>query len=195
MHVRMSSIRESRFKYASRIRVSLVRTWRRTVSASTLATQIKTSKAPKPMVSSRPVRASKCSGERHVSLVYRTCGASKYRPQGIVRRAAMRSHSNVRFRPSRKAMDWKGPAIGNARRNSEQKGKTTMKSSVLAGIGMLGVILLNAGCHKAVPVAAKPAAPVQAPVQASPAPAPVQTPPARLPPSPSPPRPSSAPPK
>ncbi len=44
-----------------------------------------------------------------------------------------------------------------------------MKFAVFAGVGM--VVLMSAGCHKAVPVAAKPAAPAPVPVQASPAPA------------------------
>jgi len=47
-----------------------------------------------------------------------------------------------------------------------------MKSAVLAGMGLIGVVLLNAGCHKAVPVAAKPAAPVPAPIETASAPAP-----------------------
>ena len=38
-----------------------------------------------------------------------------------------------------------------------------MKSTVLMGMGILGLILASAGCHKAAPVAAaKPAAPVPA---------------------------------
>jgi len=49
-----------------------------------------------------------------------------------------------------------------------------MKSGVWAGAAMLGFALLSAGCHKAVPVAAKPAAPAPVPVQANPAPAPAQ---------------------
>ena len=54
-----------------------------------------------------------------------------------------------------------------------------MKSATYAGVGMLaGVgligVLLSAGCHKAVPVAAKPAPPAPAPVQASAPPASTQ---------------------
>jgi peptidoglycan-associated lipoprotein len=50
-----------------------------------------------------------------------------------------------------------------------------MKSTVLMGMGILGLILASAGCHKAAPVAAaKPAAPVPAPAQATPAPAPAR---------------------
>lgn len=45
-----------------------------------------------------------------------------------------------------------------------------MKFGILAGVGMMGVLLLNASCHKAAPVAARPAAPAAAPVEAIPAP-------------------------
>lgn len=45
-----------------------------------------------------------------------------------------------------------------------------MKFAIL-GIGIAGMVV-SVGCHKAVPVAAKPAAPVAVPVPAAPAPAP-----------------------
>ncbi|HEV2199393.1 MAG TPA: OmpA family protein [Bryobacteraceae bacterium] len=45
-----------------------------------------------------------------------------------------------------------------------------MKFAIL-GIGIAGIVV-SVGCHKAVPVAAKPAAPVATPVPATPAPAP-----------------------
>jgi peptidoglycan-associated lipoprotein len=48
-----------------------------------------------------------------------------------------------------------------------------MKLALFAGIGMAGIVL-SVGCHKAVPVAAKPAATPPAPVQASTAPAPTR---------------------
>src|SRR5258708_7833358 len=89
MDVRISSIQESRRRYASRMRVSLVRTCRNTASASTLAMQIKTSRAKKPNVSKRrSLRNALVSGTR--SLVYRTLGRAKYRPEGIARSNAMR---------------------------------------------------------------------------------------------------------
>lgn len=47
-----------------------------------------------------------------------------------------------------------------------------MKFAIL-GIGMAGIVL-SVGCHKAAPVAAKPAAPVPVPVAATPAPAPAR---------------------
>src|ERR1700690_1474041 len=48
-----------------------------------------------------------------------------------------------------------------------------MTRTIWTGIGILGLVCLSAGCHKAAPVAAaKPAAPASAPVQPTPAPAP-----------------------
>ena len=55
-----------------------------------------------------------------------------------------------------------------------QARKTTR--TIWTGIGILGLLCLTAGCHKAAPVAtAKPSAPVPAPVQATPARTPERT--------------------
>jgi peptidoglycan-associated lipoprotein len=55
-----------------------------------------------------------------------------------------------------------------------------MRSTILSGVGILGLILASAGCHKAAPVAAaKPPAPAAEPVRASSTPTPARTTPNR----------------
>jgi peptidoglycan-associated lipoprotein len=55
-----------------------------------------------------------------------------------------------------------------------------MRLTILSGMGILGLILASAGCHKAAPVAAaKPPAPAPEPVQARSTPAPARTTPNR----------------